>query len=114
MAFALNINFLYPSAHRRSKEGYLGAIALTMPLLGYVAGCCANMPTLRASSPNLRERGATCATAGVMGPVVAAIRALQAQMALSLLLGLKCSLLGQLVSLDAATWRMGGSHFDRA
>ncbi|MCC5964760.1 MAG: ThiF family adenylyltransferase [Natronohydrobacter sp.] len=81
---------------------------------GYVAGCCGSAPSLRAIFPDLPERGATCATAGVMGPVVGALGALQAQMALSVLLDLIPSPLGQLVSLDAATWRMSGFRFDRA
>lgn len=81
---------------------------------GYVAGCCGSAPSLRAIFPDLPERGATCATAGVMGPVVAAVGALQAQMALSALLGLALSPLGQLVSLDAMSWRMGGFRFDAA
>ena len=88
--------------------------ASALALSGYVAGCCGGAPSLRAIFPDLPERGATCATAGVMGPVVGAIGALQAQMALAVLLGLKPAPPGQLVSLDAASWRMGGFRFDRA
>lgn len=88
--------------------------ASALALSGYVAGCCGGAPSLRALFPDLPERGATCATAGVMGPVVAAMGALQAQMALAVLLGLAPSPLGQLVSLDATRWRMGGFRFDHA
>lgn len=88
--------------------------ASALAMAGYVMGCCGTAPSLRAIFPDLPERGATCATAGVMGPVVAAIGAIQAQMALSIVLGLELSPLGRLISLDAANWRTGGFRFDRA
>lgn len=88
--------------------------ASVLALSGYVAGCCGGAPSLRALFPDLPDRGATCATSGVMGPVVGAVGAVQAQMALSRVLGLTPSPLGQLVSLDARRWRMGGFRFDAA
>jgi len=88
--------------------------ASALALAGYVAGCCGAAPSLRALFPDLPERGATCASAGVMGPVVGAVGALQAQMALAVLLGLEPSPLGQVIRLDAAGWRMAGFRFDTA
>ena len=88
--------------------------ASALSLSGYVAGCCGSAPSLRAIFPDLPQRGATCATAGVMGPVVGTIGALQAQMALAVALALTPSPLGQLVSVDTRNWRMGGFRFDAA
>ena len=90
----------------------IAASALAMS--GYAGGFCGGAPSLRALFPDLPERGATCDTAGVMGPVVAMIGAVQAQMALSVLLRLQPSPLGQLISFDAARWRFGGFRFDAA
>jgi len=88
--------------------------ASALALSGYVGGFCGGAPSLRALFPDLPERGATCDTAGVMGPVVATIGAIEAQMGLSALLGLTPSPLGQLISFDAAHWRCGGFRFDTA
>lgn len=81
---------------------------------GYAGGFCGHAPGLRAVFPDLPETAASCATAGVMGPVVAMLGAMQAQMALSVLLGLTPSPLGQIVNLDLANWRCSGFRFDGA
>ncbi|WP_424969332.1 HesA/MoeB/ThiF family protein [Dinoroseobacter sp. S76] len=81
---------------------------------GYVAGCCGSAPTLRALFPEPPDSAASCATAGVFGPVVGALGSLQAQMALSVLLGLAPSPLGQVVTLDTGAWRVGSFRFDDA
>lgn len=81
---------------------------------GYVGGFCHSAPSLRAVFPDAPQSGATCAEAGVLGPVVSMIGALQAQMALHHIAGLSPSPLGQMMQLDAQQFRMTGFRFDTA
>lgn len=81
---------------------------------GYVAGTCGTAPSLRALFADAPASGATCATAGVMGPIVTTLGALQAQMALNTILGLSPSSLGQILNLDGQTFRTSGFRFDAA
>lgn len=87
--------------------------ASALGLEGYVGGYCGGAPSLRAVFPDPTEGGATCATAGVLGPVVGMLGAMQARMSLGVLLGLKPSPLGLFIRMDAAM-RISQFRFDKA
>lgn len=96
----------------RQGKPLISASALGMR--GYVGGFCGDAPSLRAVFPDLPEQAANCATAGVLGPVVGVIGALQAQMALQVLLQMSPSPLGQMLTLDLKTLQIGGFSFSGA
>lgn len=81
---------------------------------GYVGGFCGGAPSYRAVFPDLPGQAQNCATAGVMGPVVAMLGTMQAQMVLSVLLGHDPSPLGQVMTVDMAGWRVSSFTFDAA
>ncbi len=81
---------------------------------GYVGGFCGGSPSYRALFPRLPTSAANCNTAGVMGPAVATLGAMQAQMALSVLLDLTPSPLGLLVNCDFVNWHFRQFRFDEA
>jgi len=78
---------------------------------GYVGAFCGRAPSYRAVFPEMPMQAADCATAGVLGPAVATIGLLQAQMALLLALALDPSPLGRLISFDARRLAFGGFSF---
>jgi sulfur-carrier protein adenylyltransferase/sulfurtransferase len=81
---------------------------------GYIGGFCGGAPSYRALFPDLPAVMPSCNGGGVMGPVVAMLGALQAQMVLSVLLDHAPSALGQMLSVDLASWRVSSFRFDAA
>lgn len=88
--------------------------ASALGMQGYVAGVCGKAPSLRAIFPELPGNAPTCSTAGILGPVVGMMGMMQAQMALSVLLDLAPTPLGQMLIFDALQWRFSGFRFDDA
>lgn len=81
---------------------------------GYAGGFCGGGPSLRAVFPDLPAQSATCATAGVMGPAVGIIGALQAQLALKALLNHQPSPRGQLFIFRLQDLQVSAFRFDDA
>ncbi|MDH2326994.1 HesA/MoeB/ThiF family protein [Cereibacter sp. SYSU M97828] len=78
---------------------------------GFVGGFCGGAPSVRAVFPELPERAGSCASSGVMGPMVGMIGAAQAQMAMTVLLGDHAPL-GSILRFDGL--RPSGFRFDGA
>jgi len=81
---------------------------------GYVGGFCGGAPSYRAVFPQLPVVSGNCNTTGVMGPAVATLGAMQAQMALSVLLKLTPSPLGCMIHCDFVDWHVRPFRFDDA
>lgn len=88
--------------------------ASALGMTGYVGGYCSGAPSIRALFPELPKNLATCATAGVLGPVVGTLGTIQAQMAIGALTDMSPSPLGQMVSIDLANFMFRSFRFDHA
>lgn len=78
---------------------------------GYAGGYCGGAPSYRAVFPDLPAQVTDCASAGVTGPAVGLLGSLQAQLVLSILLGLEPSPLGQVITIDLRRLTFGGFSF---
>ena len=96
------------------KKGTALVSASALGFSGYVGGFCGDAPSLRAIFPSPPDSAASCESAGVLGPVVGILGSYQAQMALAYLANLDPSPLGQLIRIDARTFRSASFRFDTA
>ncbi|MGB6451508.1 MAG: HesA/MoeB/ThiF family protein [Steroidobacteraceae bacterium] len=94
---------------RRSGKPLVSASALG--LAGYVGAFCGGAPSYRAVFPEMPRQAGSCSEAGVLGTAVGVVGALQAHMALALLLRLEPSVLGRMVTIDFRTLQIGGFSF---
>ena len=85
--------------------------ASVLGLSGYVGAFCGGAPSYRAVFPELPRAAASCAAAGVLGSAVAVMGALEAHLALALLLKWQPPVLGRLISLDLRSLHLGGFSF---
>lgn len=84
--------------------------ASTVGMAGYAGIFCGATPSYRAVFPQWPAHLGDCSSAGVLGPVVAMIGALQAQLVLSLLLGLSPSPAGRLFRWDGRDFASFAFH----
>lgn len=80
-------------------------------LAGYAGAYCGGAPSYRAVFPDVPAAVGNCASIGVLGSAVAMLGSLQAHLALHVLLDLKPSVLGRVVSFDGQSLQFGGFSF---
>ena len=93
----------------RQDKPLISASALGMT--GYLGGFCGGVPSLRAVFPAPPTNTANCSSAGVLGPAVGSIGAMQVQMVLAVLLGFSPSPMGRLITIDFKSFSFGGFSF---
>lgn len=96
------------------RQGKPLVSASVLGLSGYVGAFCGGAPSYRAVFPDMPRQAGSCAQSGVLGTAVGVMGTLQAHLTLALLLGLRPSVLGQLVSVDFRTLRFSGFSFASA
>jgi len=103
------ITYVLSDACRKLRKPLVSASVLGFA--GYAGAFCGGGPSYRAVFPELPPAAGSCAESGVLGTAVGLLGTLQAQLVLSLLLGLEPTVLGRLVSVDVRTLRFGGFSF---
>lgn len=88
--------------------------ASVLGMEGYVGGFCGGAPSYKALFPQLPQTAGNCQNSGVLGPVVACLAAIQAQMVLSQILQLTPSPLGCLIKVNLRDWRVNQFRFNDA
>ena len=88
--------------------------ASVLGLAGYAGAFCGGAPSYRAVFPEMPRQAGSCAQSGVLGTAVGVMGALQAHIALALLLKLRPTVLGQLTSVDFRILRFSGFSFASA
>ncbi|KZC39744.1 MULTISPECIES: ThiF family adenylyltransferase [Rhodanobacter] len=92
------VSYLLSDACLAARRPLVSASAVGMA--GYAGVFCGDVPSYRAVFPQWPATAGDCASAGVLGPVVAMIGALQAQLVLALLLDLPSPPRGRLFRWD--------------
>ncbi|CUH98137.1 HesA/MoeB/ThiF family protein [Leisingera aquaemixtae] len=106
------VSYILSDTCRQQGKTLISASALGQS--GYAGGFCGGGPSLRAVFPDLPAQSATCASAGVMGPAVGIIGALQAQLALKALLNHQPPPRGQLFIFRLQDLQVSAFRFDDA
>jgi molybdopterin/thiamine biosynthesis adenylyltransferase/rhodanese-related sulfurtransferase len=108
-ADSLAVTYMLSDACQAAGKPLVSASVLG--LAGYVGAFCGGAPSYRAVFPEMPPSAGSCAQAGVLGSAVGVMGTLQAHMALALLLQLKPTVLGRLVSVDFQSLHFGGFSF---
>jgi molybdopterin/thiamine biosynthesis adenylyltransferase/rhodanese-related sulfurtransferase len=85
--------------------------ASVIGLSGYAGAFCGGGPSYRAVFPEVPAQAGNCATLGVLASSVAVVGAIQAHMALHLILGIEPAPLGRVVTFDGQRMSFGGFEF---
>ncbi|MGH8169361.1 MAG: ThiF family adenylyltransferase [Steroidobacteraceae bacterium] len=111
-ADSLALTYILSDECLRQRKPLVSASALG--LSGYIGAFCGGAPSYRAVFPDMPPQAGSCAQSGVLGTAVGVMGTLQAHLTLAILLDLKPTVLGQLVSVDFRTLRFSGFSFASA